>query len=658
MTSYIRIARHLGKRAFLLLAAVCCASPLAIAGGWQSVGPYGGDAEFVRISRSKPDVAIVGTRRGVLYRLAGDGASWSRVAAPAVPGCWLHALEIHPQNPDSWFAGFDCGEIPANAGLYVTADAGATWSRPAEIAGLGVWSIAFSPSAKRIVAGTTAGVFGDFGDGWKRISPEANIDLKPVVSLAFDPVQEDILFAGTTHLPWRTLDGAKTWTSIHSGMLDDSDVFSISPDGKRKGLVYASACSGVYRSVTGGAQWARLPTPRGAFRAYLVIPDPHRPQVVFAATSLGLLRSTNGGAAWTKLISDIVHSVSFHPNTAGRMYITSTSSGVLVSSDGGNKFQSLNQGFANRQFRSFAGANNLLYVTNSDDSGPSLFRSTDAGVSWKSNAAWPKNLRHVVIANGKSEIAFAASSASVYATSNSGQDWAPLPPVPGGRVLSLAPYADGVLAASASGAYSSTAGSSKWTKLSLPDDVTPQHLYSGADGFVAIGSDKGLLVSTNSGQNWQACTGITDFGAIHSVTGSGGDMGFVLLGTTDGMLRAENGCRDWITVAGSMDHGTVSLVHVNPAQPSSVFAVQHGRVFSSADKGRSWQALSDEGRIGDFPVGVHSSGGPSSKLFALFSRTGVMVQDAATVGAALNFPGGSFTAPAHFNNQDQGGSRE
>ena len=246
--------------------------------GWRGVGPYGGAAEFVRVSSSRPDHLISGTRRGMIFQSGDSGANWIRVASPAPPGCVLHALAIHPEDGRHWYAGFDCDLIVSNAGLYETTDGGQTWQRAAELSGKGVWSIAFSASGKRAAVGTTVGVFWNTGQGWTRMSPESNQDLKPVVSLAFDPENEEILFAGTTHLPWRTLDGGRTWTSIHSGMLDDSDVFSISPDGSHKGLVFASACSGAYRSVNGGSQWTRLPTPRGAFRVYLVTPDPHRPK--------------------------------------------------------------------------------------------------------------------------------------------------------------------------------------------------------------------------------------------------------------------------------------------------------------------------------------------------------------------------------------------
>ena len=308
----------------------------------------------MRVSNSTPNVLVAGTRRGTLYRSENRGADWTPSASPAAADCVLHALEIHPQDSNHLYAGFDCEVITANWGCYETDDSGTTWRRAIELNGKGVWSLAFSSKATRVAAGTTAGVFVNKGDGWRRGSPESNRELRPVVSLAFDPSDDETLLARTSHLPWRTTDGGKTWISVHSGMIDDSDVFSISPDRTRKGVIYASACSGTYKSVESGLRWTRLPTPRGAFRSYLVVPDPHRPQVIYAATSAGLLRSGDGGATWSKLTTDIVHAVSFDPVTAKRVYVASLSSGILASEDGGDTFRARNQGFTNRQYRAFA----------------------------------------------------------------------------------------------------------------------------------------------------------------------------------------------------------------------------------------------------------------------------------------------------------------
>ena len=62
------------------------------------------------------------------------------------------------------------------------------------------------------------------------------------------PVDPQVIYAGTWHLPWKTTDGGAHWKNMKQGIIDDSDVFSIMVDPKQPQVVYASACSGIYKS--------------------------------------------------------------------------------------------------------------------------------------------------------------------------------------------------------------------------------------------------------------------------------------------------------------------------------------------------------------------------------------------------------------------------
>ena len=55
--------------------------------------------------------------------------------------------------------------------------------------------------------------------------------------MAIDPKDPDIIYAGTSQVPWRPWMAAEAWESIHSGMIDDSDVFSIYVDPARTHLM-------------------------------------------------------------------------------------------------------------------------------------------------------------------------------------------------------------------------------------------------------------------------------------------------------------------------------------------------------------------------------------------------------------------------------------
>ncbi len=61
---------------------------------------------------------------------------------------------------------------------------------------------------------------------WQRISLSDGI-VKNIESIAVDPKDPNVVYAGTWHLAWKTSDGGANWQHINKGMIDDSDVFSI-----------------------------------------------------------------------------------------------------------------------------------------------------------------------------------------------------------------------------------------------------------------------------------------------------------------------------------------------------------------------------------------------------------------------------------------------
>ncbi len=81
-------------------------------------------------------------------------------------------------------------------------------------------------------SGTLDGVYrsDDAGASWTLISPPGSVEIHEVESIAVNPANPDIIYAGTWHLPWRTTDGGKHWESSKQGVIEDSDVFSILVD--------------------------------------------------------------------------------------------------------------------------------------------------------------------------------------------------------------------------------------------------------------------------------------------------------------------------------------------------------------------------------------------------------------------------------------------
>ena len=243
----------LSNRVWALVLAGCLAA--CSQADWTPTGPYGGEAEIVRSVPRNRGLVIAATRNGLIYLRQNGGASWTHRYFPAQLSGILHALEVDPRYPGVWYIGLEADSARLS-GVYRTKDGGDTWTQLPGLQGKAVWSLAIWPGGPDIVAaGTSEGVFlsRDAGESWAAISSASDRELRPVVSLAFDPTNSGIIYAGTTHLPWRTRDGGTHWESVHSGMIDDSDVFSIAVDARSPAKVYASACSGAYRSGDGAA---------------------------------------------------------------------------------------------------------------------------------------------------------------------------------------------------------------------------------------------------------------------------------------------------------------------------------------------------------------------------------------------------------------------
>ena len=124
----------------------------------------------------------------------------------------------------------------------------------------------------------------------------SNLDRKNVESIAIEPANPDVIYAGTWHLPWKTSDGGKTWHNIKAGLIDDSDIFSIIIDPARPEVVYASACSGIYKSESGGEIFHKIQgIPFSARRTRVLKQDPANSSVVYAGTTEGLWKTSNAG---------------------------------------------------------------------------------------------------------------------------------------------------------------------------------------------------------------------------------------------------------------------------------------------------------------------------------------------------------------------------
>jgi photosystem II stability/assembly factor-like uncharacterized protein len=409
---------------------------LPVSAAWYPLGPFGGSASIVVADPHSPATFLAATANALLFRTTNAGDSWTPLAFPPQLQANLNTLVIHPQVRGVYLAGLS-SDLPAYSGILRTDDAGATWRQVPDLRGQRVRAIAFKRlNSKLVAAGTDSGVFLSQGGGttWKRVSPQENRQLQPVVSIAFDPKSGSTLYAGTPHLPWMTSDGAASWRSIPTGMHDDSDIFSIEVDRNRPERVFAGACSGIYRSLNRGGAWKALPSPkRSSSRTYFIAQDPQYESVWFAGTANGILVSRDSGNRWQILGPFAARSIAFDPGRLGRVLIATETDGILRSENSGRTWSKVNKGFCNRPADAPIGPREPVVTQGGRLLRPTamgLQASDDRGATWQAvrGELESDSIQALSRHPQRPTVVFASKFGTVYASGDAGRSWRRISP--------------------------------------------------------------------------------------------------------------------------------------------------------------------------------------------------------------------------------------
>lgn len=303
----------------------------------------------------------LGTAGWGVWHSPDAGKSWTRHRAPFPLNSRIQALVAHPTEPHGVFAGGDTG-------LFVSHNAGARWERLSDSGALPtIWSLAVDPADPRILfAGTRpAGVWRsrDGGRQWEKlavdIAKECSIGVPFVTGLMVDPDDHRIVWAGVEiDGVFRSMDGGDTWLHLENGLYDP-DIHALTIAATQPKRVYASTARDVFVSDNLGEQWkslgikAKWPIPYA--RGIAVKTDD--PGVLFAGcgtTTTGdkghVLRSTDYGESWETLpfpteANATVWGLATHPADANCIVAFSLFGEVYVTEDAGASWRKIAREF-------------------------------------------------------------------------------------------------------------------------------------------------------------------------------------------------------------------------------------------------------------------------------------------------------------------------
>jgi photosystem II stability/assembly factor-like uncharacterized protein len=319
---------------------------------------------------------LVGTIGQGVMMSSDDGESWTRASirqgmhSDAIVKCLLP----DPGRPEMVYAGTD-------RGLYRSDDGGGHWAvLDTLMNGAMVWSLAIDPVEPRVMfAGTGTpsrpGIFRsiDAGKSWERLAVDIaaecpNVGIPRPTGIAIDPTDHRHVWVGLEVDGVRhSTDGGDTWRRVN-GQIPNPDVHNVLVVAGPPKTVFTVVNDDVWRSLDDGTTW----TPARAREVFPwhyprgIAADPGDARTVFLTVGdstpgrIGtVMRSRDAGATWQSL------GLPVQPNSAvWTVHVPATAPGiVLAASRYGYLYRSDDGGDAWRKlWREFGEVSSIVWV--------------------------------------------------------------------------------------------------------------------------------------------------------------------------------------------------------------------------------------------------------------------------------------------------------
>jgi len=583
---------------------------LSLQGGYAvSVSAFPGNADVVYAAfrHSNPI-------QGGIYKSIDGGDSWTRLDHEW-PNHVFSRVMIHPTDTSIVWVGclqFPLGLPPV---LYRSTDGGGSWQAFAEEQNfprqLSVSDLAVSENTNYIWVSAysnqevNAGVWRttNAGASWERRVDEIDTRNFNIASLALDPNNPNVLFAGNRYNPdadfvrkvYRTDDGTGEciWTEKYSapgGRYNFTDL-AVNPfDGN---IVYVTTGvvegPGVLQTLDGGDSWSYLTNGIRTYDLRAVVPDPLDGSLAYIAGYGSVYRSDDTGESWVQ---------------KNRGQLQARTIGVAVSSNtkyaaqggifarklaGENTWTVLEYGTGERwiggQIAVRPGGTDYVLTQGGAAvgfvDGPAIYLSTDSGDDWTQVYWFGSDYWNII-----SSLKFDPKvNYAVYAT----------------RMDQTAQTPPAVLKSQDGGEWSDiltsiTSDVFKEIVIEVNTQVTPSDvLYVAGNHLPQLNpTEPFVLKSTDFGSSWfDVSSGLSDAEPVNVIAEDPARLDVLYVGTTQGLYRTTNGGAFWIAVGEEISEEALTAVLIHPVTSQIVYVgTQEGKVYKSTDMGEHWQEFS------------------------------------------------------------------
>src|SRR4030095_17002248 len=187
---------------------------------WRPTGPPGGDVRGLVVDPNNADRFYFGTLDGQIYTSGDAGKHWELLYNFNRPKLFVDHIIVDPRDSKTLYVA--AHRHKESGGFYKSTDGGKRFKESSELKYEALHSLTQSEADPNVlIAGPFIGIFraDNAGDTWEQLPTPDPPGLRPVESPAIDPRSADIIYAGTWYLPYKSVDGGKTWKSIKNGII-------------------------------------------------------------------------------------------------------------------------------------------------------------------------------------------------------------------------------------------------------------------------------------------------------------------------------------------------------------------------------------------------------------------------------------------------------
>ncbi len=196
----------------------------------------------------------------------------------------------------------------------------------------------------------------NLGENWDLLTRD--IADKFITSIAIDPNDKNILYAGTLQGIYKSIDAGNSWIRSDSGRVGHEQIGVIAIDQFSNQTIYAGTIGGgnitephgIFKSNDGGNSWefssAGLPISQ-FFMVWDLAINPCNPKCIFAVLfGRGIFKSSNAGGWWQQVGNNLdnnrLYSIAIDPSDTNIVYAAGEK--IFLSTDAGNTWEEIMQG--------------------------------------------------------------------------------------------------------------------------------------------------------------------------------------------------------------------------------------------------------------------------------------------------------------------------